>query len=67
MLYTGVAIVQGVDPFIAELTPALNAARCDWHYREIDPDVFGEELDRAVYSQCDRIAAVGLLAVKGAG
>lgn len=67
VLYTGVAIVQGVDPFIAELAPALNAARCDWHYREIDPDVFGEELDRPVYSQCDRIAAVGLVVVKGAG
>lgn len=63
VLYTGVAMVQGADPFIAKLMPALDAGHCDWQYREIDPDVFGEELDRAVYSHCDRIAAVGLLAV----
>ena len=34
-------------------------------YREIDPDVFGEELEQAAYADVDRIAAVG--AVFGAG
>lgn len=63
VLYTGVAMVDGVDPFLSELAPFLASARCDWQYREIDPDVFGEELARTAYSQSDRIAAVGLLAV----
>jgi hypothetical protein len=29
-----------------------------WSYGEIDPDVFGEELDSGVYAEADRIAAV---------
>lgn len=62
LLYTGVAIVEGVDTLIAELQPLLAAARCEWSYTEIDPDVFGEELERPVYAHADRIAAVGLVA-----
>jgi hypothetical protein len=31
-----------------------------WRYQELDPDVFGEELEREVYRDVDRIAAVGL-------
>lgn len=64
LLYTGVAIVDGKDGFIEELMPALAAAGCDWDYREIDPDVFGEELEHAPYLETDRIAAVGLVARK---
>ena len=60
LLYTGVAIVEGVDPFIAELLPFLDASGYHWSYSEIDPDVFGEELERPVYKNVDRIAAVGL-------
>lgn len=60
LLYTGVAIVDGIDPLLAELQPLLLAAGCDWTYSEIDPDVFGEELESAAYTQADRIAAVGL-------
>ena len=62
LLYTGVAIVDGVDPFIAELLPQLELSGCDFTYSEIDPDVFGEELERPVYAHADRIAAVGLTA-----
>ena len=32
----------------------------EWSYEEIDPDVFGEELDEAEYRCADRIAAVWL-------
>lgn len=60
LLYTGIAIVDGVDAFLQELGPALDAAGLDWHYRELDPDVFGEELERDAYRDVDRIAAVGL-------
>lgn len=62
VLYTGVAILDGADPFLAEVEPMLQATRCEWTYEEIDPDVFGEELERPVYAGIDRIAAVGLVA-----
>ena len=64
ILYTGVAIVDGVDDFIREMGPFLGQAGCTYTYTEIDPDVFGEELERPVYRHADRIAAVGLVAVK---
>ncbi len=60
ILYTGVAMIDGVDPFLSELTPALTSADCEWAYSEIDPDVFGEELELPAYAHVDRIAAVGL-------
>lgn len=60
LLYTGIAIVRGVDEFLLELKPALDGAGMEWQYQELDPDVFGEELDREVYREVDRIAAVGL-------
>ena len=60
LLYTGVAIVGGKDGFLAELTPVMQRAGCTWHYEELDPDVFGEELMQPAYAQVDRIAAVGL-------
>ena len=62
LLYTGSAIVDGKD----ELKDALHDALpgFDIRYREIDPDVFGEELEREDYADVERIAVVGLLAVK---
>jgi methylase of polypeptide subunit release factors len=67
LLYTGVAFVDGADPFLAEVRPLLEAAGCDWSYDEIDPDVFAEELDRPQYAHVERIAAVGLIATRRAG
>jgi methylase of polypeptide subunit release factors len=64
LLYTGVAMVDGEDPFLGEMRPVLEASGCDWSYTEIDPDVFGEELERPVYAHIDRIAAVGLVATR---
>jgi methylase of polypeptide subunit release factors len=60
LFYTGVAIVDGKDPLLAELAPVLDHAGLAWRYEEIDPDVFGEELLEPAYSEVDRIAAVGL-------
>lgn len=60
LLYTGVAIVGGVDAFFADVQPLLNDARFKWSYSEIDPDVFGEELEQPAYAHVERIAAVGL-------
>lgn len=65
LLYTGVAIDNGEDPFLRQAGVLLEAARLSWKYEEIDPDVFGEELDTPAYAGVDRIAAVMLLARKG--
>lgn len=67
LLYTGVAMLDGTDPFLAELAPLLAASGCDWRYEEIDPDIFGDELSRPIYAHVDRIAAVGLVATRPGG
>jgi SAM-dependent methyltransferase len=60
LLYTGVAIVAGHDHFLAWVGKRLDGERCHWTYEELDPDVFGEELDQAGYQDVDRIAVVCL-------
>lgn len=62
LLYTGSAIVDGEDRLKAALFETLDGF--DISYREIDPDVFGEELEREDYANVERIAVVGLVAVK---
>ncbi len=65
LLYTGAAIVEGRDPFRAAIEERLAAAPgITWSYREVDPDVFGEELAGGAYATADRIAAVVLTATK---
>lgn len=61
MLYTGVAIVDGVDRLESELKTLLNKHGLSWTYAEIDPDVFGEELLLSAYENVERIAVVGLI------
>lgn len=58
LLYTGTAIIDGQDHFRTEVGRLLSEAGADWHYEELDPDVFGEELAEPAYSNADRIAAV---------
>ena len=60
LLYTGAAIMKGVDPFREAVAQRLCAADVSWAYREVDPDVFGEELSDGAYQHADRIAAVVL-------
>ena len=62
MLYTGAAILDGRDPFHDAVAPLLAGWR--WQYREMDPDVFGEELEGGAYACAERIAAVSLTARK---
>jgi SAM-dependent methyltransferase len=59
LLYTGSAIVDGRDALRAALEAAMAAAGCTLDYRELDPDVFGEELERPEYADVDRIAVIG--------
>jgi methylase of polypeptide subunit release factors len=60
LLYTGTPVIEGVDQFFQTLAPMLAARGCSYSYEEIDPDVFGEELDHAPYDRADRIAVVVL-------
>lgn len=64
LLYTGVAIVDGTDPFLAAIRDRLDADTDGWSYEELDPDVFGGQLGCEGYEQVERIAAVWLHAVK---
>lgn len=63
LLYTGTAIIDGTDRFRASVAPLLSDDSLEWHYQELDPDVFGEELAEPAYATADRIAAV-LLTVR---
>lgn len=58
VLYTGVAIFDGHDRFLEAADARLRDYPGRWAYRELDPDVFGEELDLPTYADADRIAAV---------
>jgi methylase of polypeptide subunit release factors len=60
-LYTGSAIVAGRDEFIERARRIVVAAGLRFRYAEIDPDVFGEELDALPYRDVERIAAVALV------
>jgi release factor glutamine methyltransferase len=60
-LYTGTPVVDGVDRFRFEAEQILATGRFNHEYSEIDPDVFGEELDLPAYREADRIAAISLM------
>lgn len=64
LLYTGSAIVGGRDALREALQAQLPALGCALRYREIDPDIFGEELEKPAYADVERIAAVGAVIVK---
>lgn len=61
VLYTGVAMAEDIDPLLEGLGPFLAERAWPWHYRELDPDVFGEELEEPAYAEAERIAAVALV------
>ena len=64
LLYTGAAVVNGIDPFRDAAATRFAGTKMDWTYRELDPDVFGEELDGGAYTATDRIAAILLTVTK---
>jgi SAM-dependent methyltransferase len=59
-VYTGTPVIDGTDCFLEAVKPLLAVRNLAFSYEEIDPDVFGDELDRAPYDCADRIAVVGL-------
>ena len=64
ILYTGSAIIEGEDRFLAALRQRLEPDRFRIDYRELDPDIFGGQLSRPTYRDVERIAAVGLSLVR---
>lgn len=60
LLYTGAPSVDGVDLFLEQARKLVDRPDLAWSYREMDPDVFGEELETETYQEADRIAAVVL-------
>lgn len=64
MLYTGVALQGERDHFLDSIRATLERECSAWTYEELDPDIFGEQLDEPGYEAIDRIAAVWLQATK---
>jgi release factor glutamine methyltransferase len=65
VLYTGSPIVDGGSVLQAALAPVLSRRAASFQWEELDPDVFGEELERPAYQTTDRIAVVALTAIAG--
>lgn len=67
VLHTGVSIVDRTDVLLGPLRGAVPAGGWGFDYHELDPDIFGDELDQPAYAEVDRIAAVGLCLTRPAG
>ena len=65
VLYTATPVFDGRDALREALEPTLSRASA-FDYRELDPDVFGEELERPSYEAAERLSAP-LLALLDAG
>lgn len=60
LLYGGAPSVDGEDQLLRALTPLLRDTHARFSYAELDPDIFGSELDQPGYRRVERIAAVWL-------
>jgi len=60
LIYTASAIIDGEDRLKQALQAAFVGPELRLSYREIDPDIFGDELARPAYANVERIAAVGV-------
>ncbi|WP_233609793.1 MULTISPECIES: methyltransferase [Corallococcus] len=66
VLYTGAPVVEGEDLLRTALEPVWREAPLsEVRYEELDPDVFGEELEKEPYAGVERIALVALVARRG--
>ncbi|GAA0795577.1 methyltransferase [Spirilliplanes yamanashiensis] len=64
VLFSGAGIIDGEDPFRAAAADHLAGTGLTWTYREVDPDVYDEELDGRAYAHAERIAVVVLTATR---
>ncbi len=62
ILYTGTCIVDGVDVLRRDLAKLTAGNKLNYTYEELDPDIFGEELETPAYRDVERIAAVAFVA-----
>ena len=62
ILYTGTPIIAGRNVLADRLDPILRQQGASGAWEELDPDVFGEELDRPAYATTERLAVVALVA-----
>ncbi len=60
LLYTGAAVIEGKLPLLDRTRALCDAAEAALDVDEIDPDVFGEELERPEYERVERIAVLGI-------
>lgn len=66
ILYTGSAIVAGDDALRREIAREAEARDMTLRYDELDPDVFGEELEKPAYRDVERIALVSAVVTRPA-
>jgi methylase of polypeptide subunit release factors len=66
VLFSGTGIADGADPFREAVAERLDGTELVRTYREVDPDVYGEELDGPAYGHAERIAVVVLTAERPA-
>lgn len=64
VLFSGTGVIDGHDPLLAAATARLAGTDLDWTYREIDPDVYSENLDDPSYAHAERIAVAVLTATR---
>lgn len=64
LLYTGVAYLRGEAPLLQAISDMCRDAAATLAVEEIDPDVFGEELDCDGYAEAERISVVGAVITK---
>ena len=64
LLYTGAAIVAGRTPLQEAIAELCAEAGVKMEVEELDPDVFGDELDRRGYEEVERIAVLGITMIK---
>jgi release factor glutamine methyltransferase len=65
VLYTGSPVVDGVDPFRRMLEALFEDSCSTALIRELDPDVFGEDLDSPAYADVERLALLAVVARRG--
>jgi hypothetical protein len=58
-------VVDGEDVLLAALQPLLDAQEVEARYEEVDPDIFGEELEKPAYARVERIAVATLTVRRG--
>jgi methylase of polypeptide subunit release factors len=64
VLFSGTGISDGRDPLHEAAGRRLAGTGLRWTYREVDPDVYGEELETEAYRWAERIVVVVLTATR---